>query len=120
MKFTFLLNKRVGYKEIVDGEEQLMIADGLKWDYIFVENKDEHERLANLKDLWFKVFDSEKVTKKEVKKQEEKIKQVQKEEVGAETIEELRELYLEKTGKEKVPANKKNDEEWLRKKILEA
>lgn len=123
MKFTFKLKKRISYYE----GDQLFIADGNVWDFILTDDKIAIERLKNLKIVGRRIFDFEDIpTKKvieEVKKQEEK-KQKQeeskKEASDTKTIEELRELYLEKTGKEKVPANKKNDEEWLREKILEA
>lgn len=127
MKFTFLIPKRVAYIELVDWELQKFIADGQKWDYIFVENKDEHERLANLKQIGYPVFEAEKVTKNKVEKEEKKKKEVAQEESKiivevkeAETLEELHEIYMKTFDKDKVPANKKNDEEWLRNKILEA
>lgn len=115
MKFTFLRPKRVGYYEIVDGKEQLFIAKWEKWDFFFVENKKEHSRLQELKEAGYKVLSFEQVDEKKKWEEVQEPKEVEKWE---ETIEELGELYMKKFDKDKVPPNKKNDEEWLRDKVF--
>ena len=110
MKFTFLIDKNVWYKEWNDK----LIAKGDIWDFFFVNDKEEVERLKNLTQIWYPVFSYEEVSEAEANKEMEKIKEAEK----IEAERDIHKEYEEKFWKE-VPRNKKNDEEWIISKLQE-
>lgn len=117
MKFTFLRPWKIGYIE----NWETLISEGIPWDYFFATDKDEVTRLKWLKQIGYPMLSYEEVKKEVVEKEVEEEKSKLKKKVEAEKeMEEanLDTLYEEKFGKE-VPKNKKNDDDWKKKKLLE-
>lgn len=108
MKFTFLRPKDVGFYEW----EKHMIAKWMEWDYFFVNDKKEIERLKGLTDIWYIVFSWEDISEKWVEKSEEENKKEEEKEASRDIHDE----YKAKYGKE-VPRNKKKDVDWIGKEL---